>query len=446
MTSAHQWTVSLEPESAGQPVAATVRVIDLTLTCRRLVVRPVSKAQINNTVKPANIRYHTVVQRPVPVHGPRELSALRRRLRLAVVVLLISTAAGFLFSSVSYTVIVLVEKEPVRPKSMLVWIMVRFYVWAILSPLVVLLARRLPITGRRRARSIVIHFAASILFSLVHVALYLPLYRIIDWPDSASFAGSPRQALGAALSSVFPIGVIVYWLILGAAFALEFYRRYGQERLRASRLESELLEAQLEALKMQLQPHFLFNTLHSLSDLVLEDPREATRMIARLGDFLRLTLDDTGSQITPLERELEFLNCYLEIQRVRFQDRLTVGVDIEPRARSIMVPNLILQPLVENAIRHGISRRIGPGRLDISARIIDHRLQIQVRDDGPGLGPDDPAGKQGVGLSNIRERLACLYGDPNALSLQNDPRGGMVATLSLPVSVGRLHAGNGVQV
>jgi len=359
---------------------------------------------------------------------------LAKRLGLPLALILISTLASFLFGSVSYAVIVLLEKQTVRPKTLLLWILVRFYVWAALSPLVVLLARRRPITGIRRGRLFLIHGCSSILFSLVHISLYLPLFRIIDWPDSAAYVRSFTEALTAGLMTVFPFGVLVYWLILGATVALEFYRRYGEERLRASQLEAALLEAQLGALKTQLQPHFLFNTLHSLSDLVLEDPRQATRMIARLGDFLRLTLDDSASQLVSLKRELEFLNCYLDIQRVRFQDRLSVEINVEPQTESILVPNLILQPLVENAIRHGISRRIGPGRLDISSRLVDHHLEIQIRDDGPGLAADDSAGKPGMGLSNIRERLNRLYGEANALALSNDPRGGLVATLRLPIS------------
>ncbi|MGH9827993.1 MAG: sensor histidine kinase, partial [Blastocatellia bacterium] len=272
-------------------------------------------------------------------------------------------------------------------------------------------------------------------FSLIHVSLYLPLFFLVDWPGSKSYLPSAKLAIAAGLNSVFPLGVVVYWMVLGIVIALDFYRQYGQERLRASSLQQQLAEAQLDALKMQLQPHFLFNTLHSLTDMVLEDPREATRMIARLGDFLRLTLDNSGSQLVPLKTELEFLRCYLEIERVRFQDRLVVKIDADPRAEPILVPNLILQPLVENAIRHGISRRIGPGRLDVSARQINRHLEIEIRDDGPGLASEVLAGRQGVGLSNIRERLNCLYGKDGELSLRNDPGGGLIATVKLPASI-----------
>jgi len=271
-------------------------------------------------------------------------------------------------------------------------------------------------------------------FSLLHLSLYLPLFTLIAWPDSAAYLRSVTGAISAGLITVFPLGVLVYWVILGIAVALDLYRRYGQEQQKASRLQAQLLEAQLDALKMQLQPHFLFNTLHSLSDLVLEDAREATRMIARLGDFLRLTLDSSGSQMVRLETELEFLRCYLEIERVRFQDRLTVHFEVEHGVEPILVPNLILQPLVENAIRHGISGRLGPGRLDIEARRVDHHVEIQIRDDGPGLGASNGADRQGVGLSNVRERLECLYGDRGTLTLQNAPGGGLVATVLLPLS------------
>jgi sensor histidine kinase YesM len=319
---------------------------------------------------------------------------------------------------------------------MLLWLLVRFYVWAALSPLVVLMSRRFPMRPAHRGRFLLTHACGSIVFSLVHLTLYLPLFTLIAWPDSAAYVRSVSGAISAGLIGVFPLGVLVYWLILGIAVALDLYRRYGQEQEKASRLQTQLLEAQLNALKMQLQPHFLFNTLHSLSDLVLEDPREATRMIARLGDFLRLTLDSSGSQMVSLKTELEFLRCYLEIERVRFQDRLTVHFEVDQEVEPMLVPNLILQPLVENAIRHGISGRLGRGRLDIEARQIDHHVQIQIKDDGPGLGAADAVDREGVGLSNIRERIECLYGDQSALSLQNDPRGGFVATLRLPLSPG----------
>lgn len=354
------------------------------------------------------------------------------RFRWIVLALIVSTFASLLFCAISYTAIVFVEKESAQPKAMLLWLLIRFYLWAAMSPLVVLMARRFRIGGGR-ARKIIIHFGASIAFSLLHVAIYLPLFWLVAWPASRDYLRSVRSAVGAGLNTVFPLGVIVYWVILAIAISVDLYRQNAQERERAAALQSSLLESRLNALRMQLQPHFLFNTLHSLSDLVLEDQRAATRMIARLGDFLRLTLDNSGSQLVTLQTELEFVRCYLEIEQVRFQDRLTVSIGADAGTESAMVPNLILQPLVENAILHGISRRIGPGNLEISAEQNDGYLDIRIRDDGPGFSSDeDRTGRRGVGLSNVRERLRYLYGQDNLLILQNDTRGGMCATIRIP--------------
>jgi two-component system LytT family sensor kinase len=351
-------------------------------------------------------------------------------------VLFISTLASFLFGSVSYAILVILETDNnVRPKTLLLWLLVRCYVWAALSPFVVLLARKYPVTRVRQPRVFFLHLAASVLFSLIHITVYLPLFRLMAWPEGAMYLRTLRLALLTGFMTVFPLGVLVYWVILGITTAIELSGRYRQEGVRASRLEMRLAEAQLNALRMQLQPHFLFNTLHSLSDLVLEDANEATRMIARLGDFLRMTLDGSGSQLVPLKREMDFLSSYLEIEQVRFQDRLRVQIEVDPRVESVLVPNLILQPLVENAIRHGIGRRIGPGRIDISARLISGLLEIEIMDDGPGLDEHSQLEKkQGVGLVNVRERVHYIYGDAGRLVLTNGVKGGLAATLSLPIS------------
>jgi sensor histidine kinase YesM len=193
--------------------------------------------------------------------------------------------------------------------------------------------------------------------------------------------------------------------------------------------------AQLEALKMQLHPHFLFNTLHSISALVHRDPDAADRMIARLGDFLRLTLENSGAAEVSLQKELEFLTCYLEIERVRFQDRLTTSVEVEPSALDSPVPNLILQPIVENALRHGVAQSSAPGRVEISAKRENGSLRIRVRDNGPGLNRvtgSREAFKEGVGLSNTRARLEQLYGESHRFEMSDAPDGGLLVTMVIP--------------
>ncbi len=233
----------------------------------------------------------------------------------------------------------------------------------------------------------------------------------------------------------FSEGIGMYLLIGLTGYAFSYYRRYRQGELRALRLEAQLSQAQLQALKMQLHPHFLFNTLHSISALLNKQPEAARTMITRLGDFLRLTLENAGTQEVTLQREMEFLRCYLEIERVRFQDRLTTRMDVSPPALDAKVPNLILQPIVENAIRHGIASRSTPGLIEILAKPHKGTLRIQIRDNGPGLPADRTPEKmftKGLGLANTERRLDRLYGAAHRFELVNDPEGGLVVTLEIP--------------
>jgi LytS/YehU family sensor histidine kinase len=185
---------------------------------------------------------------------------------------------------------------------------------------------------------------------------------------------------------------------------------------------------------MQLQPHFLVNTLHSISALLNKDVDGARTMITRLGDFLRLTLENSGAQEVPLQQEIEFLNGYLEIERIRFQDRLTTNVDIDPAVLDVRVPNLILQPIVENAMRHAIAANSNAGRIEIVASARNGMLRIEVKDNGPGLllAPGSGNPKHGVGLANTRARLERLYGSNHRFELANEPAGGFVVTLEIP--------------
>jgi sensor histidine kinase YesM len=233
----------------------------------------------------------------------------------------------------------------------------------------------------------------------------------------------------------FSEGIGIYLLIALTAYAFSYYRRYRQGQVRALQLEAQLSQAQLEALKMQLHPHFLFNTLHSISALLSKDTEAARRMITRLGDFLRLTLENSGAQEVTLQQEMEFLRCYLEIERVRFQDRLITRLNISPQVLDARVPNLILQPIVENAIRHGIAPRSTPGIIEIEAKPHNGSVRIQVRDNGPGMPQHRSADilfRKGLGLANTETRLERLYGPAHLFDLANDPEGGLVVTLEIP--------------
>jgi LytS/YehU family sensor histidine kinase len=213
------------------------------------------------------------------------------------------------------------------------------------------------------------------------------------------------------------------------------YQRFRERELRASQLEAKLAQTQLEVLKMQLHPHFLFNTLHAISTLIHRDPDAADEMVAQLSDLLRMTLANIGIQEVPLQQELEFLHRYLDIQKMRFQDRLEVIVDVPSETLDIQVPNQVLQPIVENAVRHGVDARSGSGRIEVRARTTEHMLELTVRDDGPGVNGAVrlPRERPGIGLSNTRARLRELYGPASTLSLENHPQGGALVTLSIPL-------------
>jgi signal transduction histidine kinase len=256
------------------------------------------------------------------------------------------------------------------------------YIWAVLTPPVLWLARRFPIERGRLPGSLTVHVLASIVIGFATRAFRdLMFVYFVSGYDGAL----PWTKLFFNSYLFFDYGTLLYWMMLLVSYATNYYRRYRVGEVRATRLEAQLATAQLHALKMQLQPHFLFNTLHSISALVHKDPQAADKMIARLGDFLRLTLDSAGVQEVSLHQELEFLKCYLDIERIRFKDRLSVQMNIEPQTLAARLPNLILQPIVENAIRHGIAPRTDAGRIDIEARRFNGTLQVQITDNGPGL-------------------------------------------------------------
>lgn len=309
------------------------------------------------------------------------------------------------------------------------------YLWALFTPLLFRLAERFPLERRRWLKNMLVHLLASLLLSIITMVGFTTLNAFLFVP-----ASEREFTFGRLLVSVytfFDYYILIYWLILMVSQALTYYTRFREGELRASQLQAQLAQAELQALKMQLHPHFLFNTLHSISALQLKNIEAANRMIARLGDFLRLTLDNSGAQEVTLQKELEFLRCYLEIETIRFQDRLTVNMEVEPQALEARVPNLILQPIVENAIKHGIAPRAAPGRIDIRARRASDLLEIEVKDNGRGLSASGRAGRkvrEGVGLSNTRARLEQLYGSNYRLDLANAKEGGLRVTLEIPLN------------
>jgi len=309
------------------------------------------------------------------------------------------------------------------------------YLWAAGTILVLWLADRFPVEGAHWLRHVLLHllFATAFVFVISGSFQIIYFFLLVHGPGKHYEPWTTLQWIIYNSSENYGI----YGLLVLLNQVSRYYRRFREGELRASRLQTQLTRAQLGALKMQLQPHFLFNTLHSISALLHRDPDTADRMIARLGDFLRLTLENSGTQEVSLQKELEFLTCYLEIERVRFQDRLTTSVEVEPAALDSPVPNLILQPIVENALRHGIAQTRGPGRVEISAKRVNGSLRICVRDNGPGLAAItrlDDGLKVGFGLSNTRARLEQLYGTAHRFELTNAPEGGLLVTLEIPAA------------
>lgn len=313
----------------------------------------------------------------------------------------------------------------------LVWQMSAVSISALSTFLILWFARLFRFDRQKWPRSLLFHLPASFAIASVLTAGHITIDSYFD----SNLARVVFTNFPARVFVSIDKNFIVYWLIIWASHALNYYKRYRESELQASQLAAQLAEAQLQALKMQLHPHFLFNTLHSISSLLSRDTEAARRMIARLGDFLRLTLENSGAQEVKLRDELDFLKCYLDIEGIRFYDRLTVRMEIEPQTLSSCVPNLILQPIVENAIRHGIAPRSKPGLIEIKAVRLGERLRLEVRDDGPGLpvkiGPSR-TGRRGIGLSNTQNRLRQLYGAEASFEMTNDVRGGLLVILELP--------------
>ena len=317
-----------------------------------------------------------------------------------------------------------------------VWIQIPiWYSWALLTPLVLWLGRRFPLDRRGATRAVAVHAAAALALTVAHSALFTWLQLWIQLrvdPNTPLDAPLPAIFVRSTLARVI-VDLFTYGAIVAVGTAIEYRRRVRDRELRGAQLESQLAGARLAALKAQLQPHFLFNTLHAIGVLVREDPAAATRMVALLGDLLRMTLARAGDQEVRLERELELVRLYTDIERTRFQDRLSVGLDIAPDALRALVPDMLLQPIVENAVRHGISASPDAGRITVRASRDGDTLRLVVADDGPGLrGATTERAGHGMGIPATRARLALLYGEAQSFDVRDRDGGGCEVTITLP--------------
>lgn len=309
----------------------------------------------------------------------------------------------------------------------------QWWAWGLLVPLIIGLDRRLPFGGAQAVKRLCTQFALGLVAAVLHMYLRALLAELLGTAPWSRLA-DVRLTTGASGEEIL-WSTMVYFLIIGGWWAYQSHHRHAAAELRMERMERSYTEARLNALRLQLDPHFLFNTLNTISAQVQAEPRLARQMIEHLGDLLRLSLDPKSRDEITLSDELDFLRLYLSIQKIRFGDKLRVTLDIAPEVTGAAIPSLFLQPLVENAIRHGLSRRAAGGTVAIAARGLDGTLEIIVRDDGAGLPPGWESQRQGgLGLRLTRERLAGFHPkDTTRFTIDNQSGGGAQVTIRLPL-------------
>lgn len=313
------------------------------------------------------------------------------------------------------------------------WVWMGWVQWIVLTPLVLYLARRFPIERASWQRHARIHVVGWLVVTLVDTGLYVisrSIYHVLVEPPTSPFWEGVAQLFASTLS----VNLFVYFGIIAAVQAWSYYKKYQERESQAAKLEGQLAKAQLKALKMQLHPHFLFNTLHAISALMDEDVKASRDMLAMLSQLLRLTLENADKQEVSLKQEIAFLKHYLEIQQIRFRDQLEVSFDVDPEVLQAQVPNMILQPLVENALDHGAAHNGDASRVAIRGYRTNGSLVMEVQDNGPGLASPNVKGllTKGIGLRNTQERLEQLYGTSQRLAFQEPTTGGTQVSVKIP--------------
>ena len=358
-------------------------------------------------------------------------SATRPKWSLIVLVWLIPAAVALLQAVAGYLLRGTLKEE-------WFWALMqipRWLTWVPITPIVFYAADRFPFRRDRLARSTWTHLGLALMIAVVIEVLWLQISFLIQSylePEAlARMQNNRAEVYSVAVLSRLLGDAFIYAAVLGVATTLGYHRQFRERELRAAQLETQLALAQVQALKMQVHPHFLFNTLHAVTVLIREDPAGATRVVTRLGDLLRLTLSRATTAQVSFRRELEILTLYLEIERTRFQDRLEIAYDVQPNTLGALVPDLILQPLVENAIRHGVSPNAGTGRIEVRSLRDGDWLTLEIRDNGAGLA-EGHGRPEGIGLTTTRARLERLYGPQQELTLENLPAGGCVARIRIP--------------
>lgn len=341
-----------------------------------------------------------------------------------------ATCLGLFSTLQAYRLTSLTSPDPskIEVENLLVLNLAYWFIPALVAPIIFRLVQRYRIDGQR-LKAIGIHACAALLFTAFHAAGMLLVRAFLWGPPPAGWVTALQRLHLTNLDWL----LMTYTTVVGFTYAMGYYREVQERAVREAQLQTNLMEARIKTLEAELHPHFLFNTLHAISTLVHTNPEAADRMISRLSDLLRLTFDRSGAARVPLQEELEFLQKYLEIEQTRFQDRLTVRFDIDSATLDAEVPRLILQPIVENAIKHGVSPRSGPGLVEIASGIADGHLWLEVRDNGVGLsGSARSQFRSGVGLANTRDRLECLYGEAQKLDF-SEGESGLTVHIALPL-------------
>ena len=306
-----------------------------------------------------------------------------------------------------------------------------WYPWALLTPLILWLGRRFSLARLKWQRFVPFHIGAGAILSLTRSTMSYFLYQggaLLGWTSSYSLPRIFRESIN--------FGVLTYGIILGVLYAVEFYRKYRDRELVAAQLETKLTQANLQVLKAQIHPHFLFNALHAVSSLLDKDPKKADEVISCLSEFLRLTLDRSNAQEVPLKEEVESLKLYLAIMKTRLEDRLNVNLSFPPDTFEALVPSFILQPLVENSVRYGVAPRRSGGTIHIAAEKRGGRLLLRVQDTGPGFGVKPEALlNKGLGLSTTEKRLTLLYGNGKRMILRDREEGGAEVLIEIPFHI-----------
>jgi two-component system, LytTR family, sensor kinase len=350
------------------------------------------------------------------------------------VIAAVATALGFFSAFAAFYFVSTFTDKPTWFGLLLLLNLGYWYSWAVLTPGILWLTRRFPFDRATWKAAIPVHIAGVVAAVSAHVVLAVALRMATYWLAGESL-DTWRHEAQEMLFLNFDWEMMTYWTIVGVGMAMKYMHEARTRELNAAQLETRLVEARLHTLQRQMQPHFLFNTLNTISALMHRDVDAADEMIARLSDLLRMSLQRVGVQEVPLKEELDFLSKYLEIEQTRFRDRLTVVFDIQADTLDALVPNLLLQPLVENAIKHGIGPRPTPGQITVRARRHGALLELDVQDNGVGLSAARLTDfNRGVGLSNTRSRLDHLYGSLHRFEFRQPAEGGLLVCIAIPMA------------